>query len=248
MYERLMRCLTDTHTETSGENESRISYLLEGCTPCADVAVADLGNKTAVLSALEQNQITFELLCAEDILSRVSIQDGSLYLANRSYRAIVIPYAESMEFNLRARLDALSYNGIPVFFVGDEPAVLDENGFLFEGMGPAIITKENDLGGFIRMFGFACIVPSRRYTSLRVRHLTHGDFHIYGFSNVGNSTIGFTAALEVGNAVLYDPQKNQLYKPQILDGKIRTQLEAGTSLLLLETDWTMDCPIFPYHR
>ena len=98
--------------------------------------------KTA--AALMRGQVDYQIISSDELLAQTP-----------SCGVVVVPRCQSMSLVTRQRLDELSYEGVLVFFVGDEPETIIDGGdeVYFESMGGALFAELGDLAGFIRMFG-----------------------------------------------------------------------------------------------
>ncbi|MBO5110062.1 MAG: hypothetical protein J6D21_05020 [Clostridia bacterium] len=232
MDKRLEACLNGTVTDKAAADQNaylkRVAHMLAEGAAYADVLVLAQGNVNETAERLESAAITFEMLPTE----RLWESDGIERIGECG--TLVVPHSTEMSFESRERLDELAYGGILVFFVGDEPEAVDENGVIFEGMGPVIAVRAEDLAGMIRILDHAHFTPSRKYKALRFRHLQRGDADIYFFLNTsGTVCMGFTFDAGRTDVLLYDPVNNRLSLPKINGGQVRVQIKPGSSLFVI---------------
>lgn len=244
MDRRLEECLNGTVADKSATDQNaylqRVSHLLSEGISYTDVLVLAHGDVSGTTERLEQAAITFSMLTYEQLLSTEEAE------AISECGAIVVPFSTEMPLDARERLDELAYGGILVFFVGDEPVATDENGLIFEGYGPVITVRGEDLSGMIRIFGHAHFTPSRKYSALRFRHLIRTDTDVFLFLNTSSRTIGFFFDAGRTDVFLYNPMENRLFSPEIRDGKIRVQIRTGSSLFAIGESDSEEYPKYKY--
>jgi hypothetical protein len=244
MDRRLEECLNGTVADKNAADQNaylqRVSHLLAEGIPYTDVLVLAHGDVGGTAERLEQAAITFSMLTYEQLLSAEEAK------AICECGAIVVPFSTEIPLDARERLDELAYGGVLVFFVGDEPTSTDENGLIFEGYGPVITVLPEDLSGMIRIFGHAHFTPSRKYSTLRFRHLRRMDTDVFLFLNTSSRSIGFCFDAGRTDVLLYDPTVNQLYKPQINERNVRVQIKAGASLFVIGEKISEEYPRFKY--
>ena len=171
MDRRLEECLNGTVADKSATDQNaylrRVSHLLAEGIPYTDVLVLAHGDVSGTAERLEQAAIAFSMLTYEQLLSTEEAE------AISECGAIVVPFSTEMPLDARERLDELAYGEILVFFVGDEPVATDKNGLIFDGYGPLITVRGEDLSGMIRIFGHAHFTPSRKYSGKVFNILTN---------------------------------------------------------------------------
>ena len=214
--------------------------------PYADVLLLSHGDETPVLDCFAREQVLCARITPEELPDADKLQNGRIPFGGQQFGAIVVPYASSMELALRARLDGLAYAGILVFFVRDEPTALDENGLIFEAMGPVITSEAQNLASLLRMFGCVSFTPTQKSLGLRLGRVMADDAPVYRFDNTTGRTIGFSFPLGQEGAVIYDPKSDRAYRPQCKDGMLRVQIRAGATLFVAVCAHCNGLPPFPY--
>lgn len=221
----------------------RVSHVLSGGTHRPDVAVLyntgrwsglDTMETEEVAKILTQNQIDFEILPEDYILNNCTAEGFRLKCGNETYSAIVVPYCQSMSIALRRKLDELSYNGIPLYFINDEPSFFPDTDLDFEALGPVITTKLKDLPSFLRMMGCVHLSLSKKLPHVRYYHTTREDSDVYMFLNEDECSIAdFTFNAERSDVLLYDAYENKLFTPKFKNGDVRIKLEPSCSILVI---------------
>ncbi len=199
------------------------------------------------VKVLMESQIDCDVLPADLFTDPAGIraEDGLLIAGQESYRAVLVPYGESMPRELLASLDHLAAQGVPVLFMEGFPKHVyygkDEQELLarIAGNGQICVCRHEELQDW--MFGHGCydLETDGNYPDLRFLHYEKEGRGIYFFTNESRSEM-LTARISIreeGTPVLYDAMLDQCYPAEetVKDGRLTFVLELAPyqSLFLL---------------
>lgn len=119
---------------------NRATHLLSGGVHQADVAILYHGEaewmngiKDSMLTQevaklLYDNHIDFDILPFDAINKSIKTSDGSLFLGEEEYLALIIPWAKLLPKKILGRLKELKENGVRIIFINDMPENIDWQG------------------------------------------------------------------------------------------------------------------------
>ncbi len=169
--------------------------------------------------ALYDSHIDFDIL-SEDILDRVSVQNGKLKIIE-NYDCLVVPYAKILPESIVAALKGLQEKGADILFVDGLP----------DGVDGFNVIKNAELVDYFEKKGYTD-VKVENFRLLRHYHATKGNANIYMFFNesINQTFNGVIKTGQTGNYNVYDFISDKHYKG---NGDIQLRLEPYQSCIVV---------------
>lgn len=186
---------------------------------------------------LTEHQLDFDIVSA-DYLEKAEMADRAFRLADETYPALVVPFAEYLTQKTLDTIRHLSDHGVPVFFLDAVPRIA-ETGCQPRIAGACVISLD-DLNTSLRGIGAADLTPvfsdaALRY--LRVYHYVVGETHYYMLTNEGVHepirAVLRLSAFDGGPYVVYDAMENRAWNAQSEDGCVAVDLAPYASTVLV---------------
>ncbi|MEZ2715127.1 glycoside hydrolase [Niallia circulans] len=229
---------------------NRISHLFNGGKHIAKVGILYhaeaewLGNYMLFQEparVLMQHQIDFDIIPIDYVMES-KITNNEFLINNNEFHTLIIPYAESLPLSFMEKVEAMSKNGISIYFVNNYPLYSEKNKRLDESFfsGTNKVNLES-LGEELKIKGTELIV-SEYQPYLRYYHYEHIDGNLYMFFNEDPyQEINTVAELNSEKVLLkYDGFNNELlsYDQFNKEGKkqIPIQLQPNESLILVDNN------------
>ena len=172
---------------------------------------------------LYDNHIDFDIL-SEDLLDKVSVENGKICIVKEKFDCLVVPYAKYMSKKMQQQLNALKQKGADVIFT---EAIPDGCEYGFTAVKTAEVAKYFKENGYVD-------VEMEENHYVRHIHFKNGENAVYMFVN--ESTLNgydITAKIkEKGNCNIYDLLGDGYYSYDC-DGKLDLTLEPYQSVIVV---------------
>lgn len=172
---------------------------------------------------LYDNHIDFDIL-SEDLLDKVSVENGKICIVKEKFDCLVVPYAKYMSKDMQNKLYALKEKGADVIFTNALP---DGCEFDFKSVNTADIAKYFKDNGYVDV-----VMEENHY--VRHIHFKNGENDVFMFVN--ESTInGYDITANVGingGCNIYDILGDGYYRYDC-DGQLKLTLEPYQSVIVV---------------
>ena len=172
---------------------------------------------------LYDNHIDFDIL-SEDLLEKVSVQNGKICIVNEKFDCLVVPYAKYMSKKMQQQLNVLKEKGADVIFTNALP---DGCEYDFVAVETADIAKYFKDKNYID-------VSMEENHFVRHIHFKNGENDVYMFVNESTlKTQQITAKINnQGNCNIYDLLGDAYYSYDC-DGTLNLTLEPYQSVIVV---------------
>lgn len=186
---------------------------------------------------LTEHQLDFDIVSA-DYLERAEIGEGTFRLADETYPALIVPYAEYLTRKTLDTIRHLSSQGVPVFFADALPRIAETSAL--PEIPCARVLSSDGLDAALREIGAADLTPlsadaAVRY--LRAYHYVVGNTHYYMLTNEGIHATVCTglrlSAFHGGDYAVYDAMENRVRREHADDAVIDITLPPYASTVLV---------------
>jgi len=171
----------------------------------------------APVRVLAEDQIYSDIVPI-DAIETAEVKEGKLCIAEETFGALLIPYAEAIPYRLATALKRLTAAGLPVFFMDGKPARYIDRTEIAEELSALIadcqVVELEKAAAKLRELGICEMSASPAVPDLRIYHYRQGETDQYLLFNESTKASQITTLRLTGNAVplRYDAYENKLYQ------------------------------------
>lgn len=191
---------------------------------------------------LADNQIDYDFIPADVFLEkeRYRTKAGSiLKIHTQEYKALLIPYAEYISFELAEEVLHLHENGFPVVFLQELPkGIYNGDDSILESLQSCTVVPLEELIEYLKKAGLEEIKLSPENNRMRYLHYRKEN-DIYYFVNEADETYtGFITVPQTGACYVYNAWDNRIEEIEMLESgkdttRFQVSLEPRKSLIII---------------
>ncbi|HPP10749.1 MAG TPA: glycosyl hydrolase [Defluviitoga tunisiensis] len=195
---------------------------------------------------LYDEQIDFDIIPADILLSNTKIEDRKLLINNEKYDCLIIPYSQILPFNLIKKLSELAEQGVCVIYVNNLPEKSAENLDIIpyiKNENLKVIPLEN-LSEYLIKLGYFDIRLKNKNKNLQFYHYERENYHYYMFFNEGLTGIEEEILMPFEGKYLYLDFLGDIVEVKATNGnEIKLKLAPYQSCVIVFGDAFKDMPL-----